>query len=142
GEGDVVLTTPFSFIASANCLLYVRARPVFVDVDPRTLTIDPEALERAVHALVHDGCRPRAVLPVHVFGQPADMDPILDIARRHGLKVIEDCAQAHGARYRGQRVGGFGDVAWFSFYPGQNLGAYGDGGAVVTNDPAVAEPGA
>jgi dTDP-4-amino-4,6-dideoxygalactose transaminase len=122
-----------TFIATAEMIGRLGARPVFVDVDPRTCNLDPGALEKAVTP------RTRAVIPVHLYGQPAEMDAILAIARRNGLRVIEDAAQAHGAEYRGRRVGTLGDVAVFSFYPGKNLGAYGDGGALVTNDGNVAE---
>ena len=130
--GDEVITTPHTFIATTEMLSWMGARPVFVDIDPHTYNIDPAPIEAAITS------RTKAILPVHLYGQPADMDPILDIARRHGLKVIEDAAQAHGALYNGKRVGSMGDVACFSFYPGKNLGAYGDAGAVVTNDEAAA----
>jgi dTDP-4-amino-4,6-dideoxygalactose transaminase len=133
GAGDEVITVPYTFIATTEAISHVGATIRWVDVDPRTYNLDPARLEAAITP------RTRAVLPVHLYGQPADMDPILAIARRHGLKIIEDCAQAHGARYHGRRVGTFGDLACFSFYPGKNLGAYGDGGAVVTNDDALAK---
>ena len=133
GPGDEVITVPNTFIATTEAISHVGATIRWVDVDPRTYNLDPAQLEAAITS------HTRAVLPVHLYGQPADMDPIMAIARRHGLKVIEDCAQAHGARYHGRRVGTFGDAACFSFYPSKNLGAYGDGGAVVTNDEAVAE---
>jgi len=133
GPGDEVITVPNTFIATTEAISHVGASLRWVDVDPRTYNLDPERLEAAITP------RTRAVLPVHLYGQPADMRPIMAVARRHGLKVIEDCAQAHGARDHGQRVGTFGDLACFSFYPGKNLGAYGDGGAVVTNDEALAE---
>ena len=126
GPGDEVITTPFSFIASANCILYVGARPVFVDIDERTLNIDPDLVEAAITP------RTRAIVPVHLFGQPADMHPILEVARRHGCFVVEDACQAHGAEYRGRPAGSLGDAGCFSFYPGKNLGAYGEAGAVVT----------
>lgn len=132
GAGDEVITVPFTFVATVAAIQYTGARPVFVDVDPRTLTIDVNRIEAAITP------RTRAILPVHLYGQPADMDPVLDIARRHGLTVIEDAAQAHGAEYKGRRVGGIGDLGCFSFYPGKNLGAYGEGGMVVTNDAALA----
>jgi dTDP-4-amino-4,6-dideoxygalactose transaminase len=132
GPGDEVITVPFTFVATAAAASYVGARPVFVDVEPATLTIDPARVEAAITA------RTRAVVPVHLYGQPADMDPILAIARRHGLAVIEDAAQAHGALYKGRRAGSIGDLACFSFYPGKNLGAYGEGGCVVTDDPGHA----
>jgi dTDP-4-amino-4,6-dideoxygalactose transaminase len=129
GRGDEVITVPFTFLATVSAIDYTGARPVFVDVDPRTLTMDPSALEAAITP------RTRAVIPVHLYGRPADMDPIVAIARRHGLVVIEDAAQAHGADYKGRRVGTLGDMACFSFYPGKNLGAYGEGGLVVTDNP-------
>ena len=128
GPGDEVITVPFTFIASVAAIGYVGARPVLLDIDPSSFTIDPGAIEKAITA------RTRAILPVHLYGQPADMDPIMEVARRHGLVVIEDAAQAHGAKYKGVPVGGIGDLACFSFYPGKNLGAYGEGGAVTTGD--------
>jgi dTDP-4-amino-4,6-dideoxygalactose transaminase len=130
GPGDEVITTPFTFVATVAAIRYTGARPVFVDIDPRCFTLDPGRLESVLTP------RTRAILPVHLYGQPADMDPIVDCARRHNLVVIEDAAQAHGAEYKGRRAGGLGDISCFSFYPGKNLGAYGEGGAVVTNDPA------
>jgi dTDP-4-amino-4,6-dideoxygalactose transaminase len=133
GPGDEVVTAANTFIATAFAIQYTGARPVLADVDPRRYTLDPAALERAITP------RTKAVIPVHLYGQPADMDPILAIARRHRLLVIEDACQAHGARYRGRRVGSLGDAAAFSFYPSKNLGAFGDGGMVVTNDTRVAE---
>ena len=129
GPGDEVITVPFTFLATVSAIDYTGARPVFVDVDPRTLIMDPTALEAAITP------RTRAVIPVHLYGRPADMDPIVAIARRHGIVVIEDAAQAHGADYKGRRVGTLGDMACFSFYPGKNLGAYGEGGLVVTDSP-------
>jgi dTDP-4-amino-4,6-dideoxygalactose transaminase len=133
GPGDEVITVPNTFIATTEALTCVGASLRWVEVDPRTYNMDPANIEAVITP------RTRAILPVHLYGQPADMGPIIAIARRHGLKVIEDCAQAHGARYQGQKVGAFGDVACFSFYPGKNLGAYGDGGAVVTNDDEIAD---
>lgn len=132
GPGDEVVTVPFTFVATVSAIHYTGATPVFVDVDPATLTMDVTALEAAITP------RTRAILPVHLYGMPADMDPILEIARRHGLVVIEDAAQAHGAEYKGRRVGSLGDMGCFSFYPGKNLGAYGEGGMVVTANPAYA----
>jgi dTDP-4-amino-4,6-dideoxygalactose transaminase len=132
GPGDEVITTPFTFIATAEAISHCGARPVFVDIDPQTYNIDPSKIEAAITD------RTKAIVPVHLYGQPADMDPILAIAQRYGLKVIEDAAQAHGAEYKGKRMGTLGDVACFSFYPGKNLGAYGDAGAVVTNNPEIA----
>jgi dTDP-4-amino-4,6-dideoxygalactose transaminase/acetyltransferase-like isoleucine patch superfamily enzyme len=132
GPGDEVITVPFTFVATVAAVLYTGARPVLVDIDPRSLTLDVAQLERAV------GPRTKAILPVHLYGQPADMDPIRAIARRHGLVVIEDAAQAHGAEYKGRRAGSLGDLGCFSFYPGKNLGAYGEGGLVVTDNPEYA----
>lgn len=133
GEGDEVITTPFSFFATSESILRVGAVPVFVDIDPATLNIDPERIEEAITA------RTKAILPVHLFGLPARMELILEIARRHELKVLEDGAQAFGARCRGERVGSLGDAGAFSFYPTKTLGAYGDGGMLTTNDEGVAE---
>lgn len=133
GPGDEVLVPAHTFIATWLAVTRVGAVPVPVDVDEASFNIDPALLERAVTR------RTRAVIPVHLYGRPADMDPICDVARRHGLAVVEDAAQAHGATYRGKRTGGLGTAAAFSFYPGKNLGAFGDGGAVTTNDPAIAE---
>jgi dTDP-4-amino-4,6-dideoxygalactose transaminase len=133
GPGDEVITTPHTFIATIGMLSRVGAQPVFVDIDPWTYNMDPTRIEAAITG------RTKAILPVHLYGQPAEMDPILEIADRHGLKVIEDAAQAHGAEYKGRRAGSMGHVAIFSFYPGKNLGAYGDAGAVVTNDREIAE---
>ena len=124
--------TAWSIAATINAVLYCGATPVIVDVDRRTWCMSLAAVEQACTT------RTKAIIPVHLYGQPADMDPINELAARYGLKVIEDCAQAHGAKYHGQKVGTFGDVACFSFYPGKNLGAYGDGGAVVTNDASLA----
>ena len=132
GPGDEVITVPFTFIATASAIDYTGATPVFVDIDPHTFTIDVSAIEAAITP------RTKAILPVHLYGQPADMDPILEIARRHGLVVIEDACQAHGAEYKGRRVGSLGDLGCFSFYPGKNLGACGEGGMVVTDNPAYA----
>jgi dTDP-4-amino-4,6-dideoxygalactose transaminase len=132
GPGDEVITVPMTFVATVAAIGYCGAKPVFVDVDPATYTMDPEQIESAITP------RTKAILPVHLYGQPADMDPIMRIARHHGLAVVEDAAQAHGAEYKGRRVGGIGDLGCFSFYPGKNLGAYGEGGAVVTGNPAFA----
>ncbi len=128
GPGDEVITVPFTFIATVAAIRYTGATPVFVDIDPRTRTIDVARVEEAMTG------RTRAVIPVHLFGHPADLDPLLALARRRGVTVIEDAAQAHGAEYRGRRVGGLGDLGCFSFYPTKNLGAYGEGGMVVTSD--------
>jgi len=133
GLGDEVITVSHTFIATVEAIVNVGAIPVFVDVDPDTYTMDPSKIEAAITP------RTRAILPVHLYGQPADMDAILPIAHRHGLAVIEDACQAHGATIRGRRVGSFGDAAAFSFYMGKNLGAYGDAGAVTTNSQALAE---
>ena len=127
GPGDEVITVPNSFMATAEAITYCGAKPVFVDVDERTYTMEPAGLEQALTD------RTKAIIPVHLFGQPADMDPILEFAKKRGLFVIEDAAQAHGAEYKGRRVGTLGDAACFSFYPGKNLGALGEAGAVVTN---------
>jgi dTDP-4-amino-4,6-dideoxygalactose transaminase len=132
GAGDEVITVPMTFIATSWAVSYVGARPVFVDVDPVTYTMDAEQVERRITP------RTRAILPVHLYGQPADLKPLLEIGRRHGIPVIEDAAQAHGATYRGHGAGSFGQCGCFSFYPGKNLGAYGEAGAVVTNDSALA----
>ncbi len=131
--GDEVITTTHTFVATSEVISVIGAHPVFCDIDPRTYNLDPNLLERAITP------RTRAIIPVHLYGQPAEMDSILEIARRHNLRVIEDAAQAHGAEYRGRRAGTMGDVACFSFYPGKNLGAYGDAGALVTNDAALAD---
>jgi len=133
GPGDEVITVANSFIATALAISSVGATPVLVDCDPATYMIDVRQASAAVTV------RTRAILPVHLYGQPAEMDPLLDLARRRGLEVIEDAAQAHGAKYRGRVCGSLGRAAAFSFYPGKNLGAYGDGGAVTTNDPELAD---
>ena len=132
GAGDEVLVPSNTYIATWLAVSYAGATPVPVEPDEATFNIDPERLEAAITP------RTRAILAVHLYGQPADMDPINSMASRHGLRVIEDAAQAHGARYKGRRTGALGDAAGFSFYPGKNLGAVGDGGAVVTNDDALA----
>lgn len=130
--GDEVITVPNTFVATVAVIEYCGARPVFVDVDPRYFTIDPRRIEAAITP------RTKAIIPVHLYGQTADMDPILDLAHRRGLAVIEDAAQAHGAEYKGRRAGSLGHLGCFSFYPGKNLGAYGEGGAVVTNNAQFA----
>jgi dTDP-4-amino-4,6-dideoxygalactose transaminase len=132
GPGDEVITVPFTFVATVAAIEYTGARPVLVDVRADSLTMDPLLIEAAITP------RTRAIVPIHLYGQPADMDPILEIARAHGLRVVEDACQAHGAEYRGRRVGALGDLGCFSFYPGKNLGAYGEGGAVVTDDEDLA----
>jgi dTDP-4-amino-4,6-dideoxygalactose transaminase len=126
GPGDEVITVPSTFIATAEAITYSGAKPVFVDIDEVTYTMDPVGLEKALTR------RTKAIIPVHLFGQPADMDPIVEFASKHGLYVIEDACQAHGAEYKGKRVGKLGDLACFSFYPGKNLGAIGEAGAIVT----------
>lgn len=131
GPGDEVLTTPHTFIATTAAVAYTGATPVFADVDSRTGLLDPDRLERAITP------RTKAILPVHLYGQPVDMDGILRVADRHGIPVVEDAAQAHGAEDQGRRCGSMGRMACFSFYPGKNLGAYGEGGAVVTSDPEL-----
>jgi dTDP-4-amino-4,6-dideoxygalactose transaminase len=130
--GDEVITTPNSFIATAEAITYCGARPVFVDIDPSTANLDPRRIECMISS------RTRAIIPVHLYGRPADMDPIREIAVRRGIRILEDAAQAHGACYRRQRVGTLGDAAAFSFYPTKNLGAYGEGGALTTNDDRIA----
>jgi dTDP-4-amino-4,6-dideoxygalactose transaminase len=132
GPGDEVITPVNSFIASSSAVSFTGATPVWVDVDRETHNIDPELVEAAITP------RTRAIMVVHLYGQPVDLDPLLEIAERRGLTLIEDACQAHGARYKGRRVGSFGAFAAFSFYPGKNLGAYGDGGALTSNDPALA----
>jgi dTDP-4-amino-4,6-dideoxygalactose transaminase len=133
GSGDEVITVPFTFVATVAAIYFTGASPVFVDVEPGSLTMDVSQLEKVITK------NTKVILPVHLYGHPADMDPVLEIARQHGLIVIEDAAQAHGAEYKGRRVGGMGDLGCFSFYPGKNLGAYGEGGMVVTNNPDYAQ---
>ncbi|MEO7649569.1 MAG: DegT/DnrJ/EryC1/StrS family aminotransferase, partial [Bryobacteraceae bacterium] len=132
GPGDEVITVSFTFVATVAAIRYAGATPVFVDIDPVSFNMDPAAVAKAVTA------RTKAIIPVHLYGQPVDMDPILEIARQHKLAVIEDASQAHGAEYKGRRAGSMGDIGCFSFYPGKNLGAYGEGGAVVTSNPEYA----
>ena len=131
GPGDEVITVPFTFVATVSAIHYTGATPVFIDIDPRSFTMDVTQLEAAITD------RTKAIIPVHLYGQPADMDPILSIAKAHGLVVIEDAAQAHGAEYNGRRAGSMGDMGCFSFYPGKNLGACGEGGMVVAKDPEL-----
>jgi dTDP-4-amino-4,6-dideoxygalactose transaminase len=133
GPGDEVITVPNTFIATAEAISFCGAKPVFVDVDPVTYNMNPDLIESSITP------RTKAVVPVHLFGQTADMDPILEVAKKHKLHVLEDACQAHGATYKGQRAGSIGDAGAFSFYPGKNLGAYGEGGAVTTNDPELAQ---
>ena len=132
GAGDEVITTPFTFFATVEAIMYVGARPVFADIELDTLNIDPAAVERLITK------KTKAIIPVHIFGHPADMDRIMALAKAHGLKVIEDCAQSFGASMHGEKTGSFGDAACFSFYPSKNLGAYGDGGMIILNDCEVA----
>ena len=132
GPGDEVITTPFTFIATAWAISYVGATPVFVDIEPQRRALDPAQVEVAVTP------HTKAIIPVHIFGMPADMDALNVIAKNHKLFIVEDAAQAHGARYKGKRVGQFGAISCFSFYPTKNLGAYGEGGALLTNDPELA----
>lgn len=131
--GDEVVTTPYTFFATAGCVSRLGARPVFVDIDPRTYNLDPSGIEAAITA------RTKAIVPVHLFGQMADMAPVMAIAQRHNLYVIEDAAQAIGAEYKGRRAGSIGHVGCFSFFPSKNLGGFGDGGMVVTNDADLAD---
>ena len=133
GRGDEVVTTPFTFVATSWAISYVGAKPVYVDIDDTTFNLDPHRLEKAITP------RTKAVMPVHLYGQPFDVDPIRDICGRHHLPLVEDAAQSHGARYKGQTVGTFGAMACFSFYPGKNLGACGEGGALVTNNAEFAK---
>lgn len=133
GLGDEVITVAHTFIATAEAITNVRATPVFVDVRDDTMLMNPEVIESSITS------RTRAIIPVHLYGNPCEMDHIRDIAQDHDLKVIEDAAQAHGAKWKGKRIGSFGDAACFSFYPGKNLGAYGDGGAVVSSDDELIE---
>ncbi len=137
-RGDMVITVPNTFIATVEAIIHAGAEPIFVDVDPITYNIDPTGI---VHTLENSDDkklkRIKAIIPVHLYGQPADMDPILKIAKKYNLRVVEDAAQAHGAQYRGQRVGSFGHIGCFSFYPAKNLGAFGDAGAAVTNDHEI-----
>ena len=133
GPGDEVITVPNTFIATAEAISFCGAKPIFVDIEEKTFNMSPALLEAVITP------RTKAIIPVHLFGQTADMDPILEIARRHGLFVIEDACQAHGSEYKGKRAGSIGDAGCFSFYPGKNLGAYGEAGAVVTNDESIAE---
>jgi dTDP-4-amino-4,6-dideoxygalactose transaminase len=132
GPGDEVITTPFTFVATSWAISYVGAKPVYVDIDDATVTLDPRLVERAITP------RTKAILPVHLYGHPCDLGPLLDISRRHNLPLVEDAAQAHGAEYHGRPVGVFGAISCFSFYPGKNLGACGEGGALVTNDARFA----
>lgn len=131
--GDEVITTPFTFFATAEAISLVGATPVFVDIDPGTFNINPDLIESAITS------RTKAIVPVHLYGRPAEMAPILALAKQYGLKVLEDCAQAFGATYRGKKVGTLGHAGAFSFFPSKNLGAYGDGGVLATDDDQIAE---
>jgi dTDP-4-amino-4,6-dideoxygalactose transaminase len=133
GPGHEVITVPFTFVATVSAICYTGAQPVFVDIEPGSLTIDVNSIEEAITE------RTKAILPVHLYGQPADMDPIIDIARRHNLRVIEDACQAHGALYEGKKAGNIGDLGCFSFYPSKNLGTCGEGGMVVTDNKEYAQ---
>src|SRR6267142_17927 len=128
GSGDEVITTPCTFVATSWAISYVGAKPVYVDVDDATFNLDPKLVERAITP------RTKAVLPVHLYGHPANLDSLLKIAKKHNLPLVEDACQAYGAKHRGKVVGTFGAMSCFSFYPGKNLGAYGEGGALVTNN--------
>lgn len=132
GTGDEVITAANTFVATSEAITMSGAKPVFVDINPKTYNIDTEKIEEKITS------KTKGIIPVHLYGQPADMDPILDIAKKYNLNVIEDAAQAHGATYKGRIIGSIGDIACFSFYPGKNLGAYGDGGAIVTNNDELA----
>ncbi|HVU27712.1 MAG TPA: DegT/DnrJ/EryC1/StrS family aminotransferase [Verrucomicrobiae bacterium] len=131
--GDEVVTTPFTFVATSWAISYVGAKPVYVDVDDATMNLDPKLLERAITP------KTKAILPVHLYGHPFDLDPIQAIAKKHKLPLVEDTAQAHAAKYNGKTVGTFGEISCFSFYPGKNLGAAGEGGALLTNNPEFAK---
>jgi dTDP-4-amino-4,6-dideoxygalactose transaminase len=133
GEGDEVITTPNTFIATAEAISCAGATPRFVDIEEKSYNLDPKKLKKAITG------KTKAVIPVHLYGQPADMDPILEIAKKSGIAVIEDACQAHGAEYKGKRTGSLGKVGCFSFYPGKNLGAYGEGGSVTTDDEEIAQ---
>jgi dTDP-4-amino-4,6-dideoxygalactose transaminase len=133
GPGDEVITVPNTFIATAEAISFCGAKPVFIDIDNETYTMNPALLEAAITP------RTKAIIPVHLFGQMANMDPIMELAKAHGLFVVEDSCQAHGAEYKGKPAGSIGDAGCFSFYPGKNLGAYGEAGAVVTNNQNLAE---
>jgi dTDP-4-amino-4,6-dideoxygalactose transaminase len=133
GPGDEVITTAHTAVATASAINLAGAKPIFIDIVPDFFTMDPQLIDKAITP------RTKAIIPVHIYGQPCDMDAIMDIANKNNLKIIEDCAQAHGAKYNGKRVGSMGDVGCFSFYPTKNLGAIGDGGALVTNNDQLAE---
>ncbi|MBL7996389.1 DegT/DnrJ/EryC1/StrS family aminotransferase [bacterium] len=131
GEGDEVITSPFTFLGTASAIIMTGAKPVFADIDPNTFNIDPKLIESRITP------RTKAIMPIHLYGQMADMEAILHIANKHGIPVVEDAAQAHGSLYRGKKAGNFDCLACYSFYPSKNLGAYGDAGAIVTDDPSL-----
>jgi dTDP-4-amino-4,6-dideoxygalactose transaminase len=133
GKGDEVITVPHTFIATTEAITHVGGKIVFVDINPKTYTIDASKIEEKIND------KTKAIIPVHLYGQPADMDPIMELAKKYNLKIIEDAAQAHGAEYKGKKVGSIGDVACFSFYPGKNLGAYGDAGMIMTNNEEISK---
>jgi dTDP-4-amino-4,6-dideoxygalactose transaminase len=137
GPGDKVITTPFSFFATASAAVRLGATPVFCDIDPRTFNLDPGSVRRYLEASYTPAVK--AIIPVHLYGQCCDMDPLLELARTYSLKVVEDCAQSFGSTYKGRQSGGMGDIGCFSFFPTKNLGAYGDGGMVTTNDDRLAD---
>jgi dTDP-4-amino-4,6-dideoxygalactose transaminase len=130
--GDEVVTTPFTFVATSWAISYIGAKPVYTDIEDATMNLDPKLVERAITP------RTKAVMPVHLYGHPFDIDPILAVCKKHNLPLVEDAAQAHGAKYKGRTIGTFGEISCFSFYPGKNLGACGEGGALVTNNAAFA----
>lgn len=132
-RGDEVITTPFTFIATAEAISYVGAVPVFVDIEPVSFNMDVRKVEAAITK------RTRGIIPVHLYGQPVNMDPLMQLAKKHGIRVVEDCAQSFGAVYNGKKTGAIGDIGCFSFFPSKNLGCYGDGGMVITDDPKLAE---
>jgi len=132
-EGAEIITTPFTFIATASMIHFANIKPVFSDIDEKTFNLDPNKIEEKITD------KTKAIIPVHLYGQPCDMDKIIEIARKHNLYIIEDCAQAHGALYNGKKVGSFGDISCFSFYPGKNMGAFGDAGICLTNDDSFYE---
>ena len=137
GPGDKVITTPFSFFATASAVVRLGATPVFCDIDPHTFDLDPDNVRRYLESSYTSSVK--AIIPVHLYGQCCSMDPLLELARTYSLKVVEDCAQSFGSTYKGQQSGGMGDIGCFSFFPTKNLGAYGDGGMVTTNDDEIAE---
>ncbi len=132
GRDDEVITTPMTFVATSWAISYVGAKPVYVDIDDATFNLDPKLIEKAITP------RTKAILPVHLYGHPANLEPMLAVAKKHNLPLVEDSAQAHDAKYKGRKIGTFGEMSCFSFYPGKNLGAYGEGGAIVTNNAAYA----